>query len=73
MIAKNGFPAESHEVTTDDDYILTLHRIPGTKSEGYDKSLLPVFFQHGLLDSSSGWILRGPDNSLGMVLSLRIL
>lgn len=66
MIKQNGFPVEIHEVKTDDDYILTLHRIPGTKSQGYDKSLLPVFLQHGLMDSSAGWILRGPNDALGM-------
>ena len=33
MIAKMGYPAETHTVTTEDCYILTMHRIPyGKKS-----------------------------------------
>nr|CAD7603633.1 unnamed protein product [Timema genevievae] len=42
LIAKKGYPAETHTVTTEDGYILTLHRIPYGKSAfiladaGYD-------------------------------------
>ncbi len=28
MITKNGYPAETHTVTTEDGYILEIHRIP---------------------------------------------
>merc|ERR1712241_713817 len=49
-----GYPAERHEVTTDDCYILALHRIPG---EGK-----VVFLQHGLIDSSAAWVIAGPDH-----------
>lgn len=69
MIMVNGFPAETHEVHTEDGFILTLHRMPGNKTHGYDKALLPVFLQHGLLDSSADWIIRGPDDALGMLIN----
>jgi len=54
MILDAGYPAERHEVTTDDCYILALHRIPG---EGK-----VVFLQHGLIDSSAAWVIAGPDH-----------
>lgn len=59
MIRNEGYPAEIHEVTTDDGYVLTLHRIPGQPgSPG-------VFLQHGLLGSSFDWVLAGKNRSLG--------
>ena len=36
MIAKEGYPVETHIVTTDDCYILEMHRIP------YGKNSPPV-------------------------------
>jgi len=54
IIARAGYTPETHVITTDDDYILKIHRIPG---DG------PVIFcQHGLEDSSSTWVLAGPDH-----------
>lgn len=48
-------------MTTDDKYILTLHRIarPGAK---------PVLLVHGLEDTSSTWIVMGPESGLGYFL-----
>jgi len=54
MILDAGYPAEKHEVTTQDCYILTLHRIPGPGKV--------VFLQHGLIDSSAAWVIAGPDH-----------
>merc|ERR1719305_2280628 len=54
MIVEAGYPAEKHEVTTEDCYINTLHRIPG---EGK-----VVFLQHGLIDSSATWVIAGPEH-----------
>ncbi|KAK7080101.1 hypothetical protein SK128_020556 [Halocaridina rubra] len=63
LIAKYGYPFEIHHVTTDDGYILTLHRIPhgrepSNPANGNDVTPpSPVFMQHGLLSSSACWIL----------------
>lgn len=55
-----------HVVTTDDGYRLRLHRIPyGEKSPKTDKPRPPVFLMHGFLESSNGWTVLGPDNSIG--------
>lgn len=62
IIRRHGYPAESHVIATDDGYLLTLHRIPGTKNGEHGNQ--PVLLQHGLFGSSADWILNG-NNSLG--------
>ena len=49
-----------------------MHRIPHGKNEvetsnGTEKPVL--FLQHGLLSSSSDWVLAGPNRSLGFIIS----
>ncbi|EDW64196.1 lipase 3 isoform X1 [Drosophila virilis] len=61
LIKKYGYPAENHTVTTDDGYVLTLHRIPRPGST-------PVLLVHGLLDSSATWVMMGPNKGLGYLL-----
>lgn len=64
LVAARGYSIESHEVTTADGYILTMFRIPSSKSDAH-----PVILQHGLLDSSYTWINNYADESLGYILS----
>ena len=65
MVLEAGFPAQTHEVVTEDGYILTLHRIPAT-----DKPSPPVvFLQHGLLSSSADWVIAGPEHALAYQLA----
>lgn len=63
-------------VTTDDGYILTMHRIPYSKNEpdsykeayknGETNTTRPVvFIQHGLLCSSADFVLSDPPKALG--------
>ncbi|TDG48666.1 hypothetical protein AWZ03_004995 [Drosophila navojoa] len=61
LLAKYKYPGETHTVTTEDKYVLQMHRIarPGAK---------PVLLMHGLLDSSATWILMGPHSGLGYFL-----
>ena len=54
---------EVQEATTEDGYILQLHRIPA--KEGSHGA--PVYIQHGLLCSSACWVTSGP-KSLGFIL-----
>uniref|UniRef100_A0A1I8P5I7 Lipase n=1 Tax=Stomoxys calcitrans TaxID=35570 RepID=A0A1I8P5I7_STOCA len=63
LIAKYGYPAEVHQVTTEDGYILTMHRIRGKQGAQ------PFFLQHGLVDSSAGYVIMGPNVSLAYLLA----
>ena len=72
LIQSEGYPVETHTVTTEDGYILTLHRIPrgrtnATKVDGDSGKKKVAFLQHGLLCSSSDWIILGPGKGLGKV------
>ncbi|XP_034934286.1 lipase 1-like [Chelonus insularis] len=60
---RDGYPIETHAVTTEDGYILTVHRIPG--SEGGQ----PILIQHGLLGNSALWIVSGKAHSLAYILA----
>lgn len=68
-----GYPHETHETVTEDGYYLTLHRIPHgkhekNKPEGHMKKPV-MFLQHGLLCSSSNWVINLPTQSLGFLLA----
>ncbi|CAB3239683.1 unnamed protein product [Arctia plantaginis] len=63
-IAADGFPAETHYVTTSDGYILEIHRIPhGRRGDSTAKRPV-VFLMHGLLGASNNYIGLGVNNSL---------
>ena len=64
MVLEAGYPVETHDVVTQDGYILTLHRIPAT-----NQSSRVVFLQHGLMSSSADWVLSGPDHALAYQLA----
>ncbi|XP_063626499.1 lipase 3-like [Cydia splendana] len=61
LITKYGYPVETHEVITEDGYILKMFRIP---SDGP-----VVFLQHGLLGSADDYLVAGPDNALAYLLA----
>lgn len=60
IIRNSGYPAEEHFVTTEDGYILGLHRILGAPGS------TAVLLHHGLMDSSFTWIALGKKRSLGV-------
>lgn len=65
-----GFPFENHTVTTEDGYILELHRIPyGSKRNKYHKGP-PVLIVPGTHSTSADWVNTGK-NSLGFILADR--
>lgn len=57
-----------HTVTTDDGYILEVHRIPRGKGQSASGGAFgrPVFIQHGFLGSSADWLIGPNDRALGM-------
>ncbi|GBP41042.1 Lipase 3 [Eumeta japonica] len=71
LIRKYGYPSETHHVTTDDNYILEMHRIPHGRDKNNDPSVARpvVFVMHGLISSSADYIIMGPERSLGYILA----
>ncbi|CAG0903536.1 unnamed protein product [Darwinula stevensoni] len=69
LIAKHGYPVETHTVTTSDGYILDIHRIPHGSSGTGKGPRIPVLIQHGLLCSSADWLVSGPGKALGFILA----
>ncbi|XP_013141648.1 PREDICTED: lipase 3-like [Papilio polytes] len=67
LAEKYQYSIEVHTVTTEDGYILSLHRIP--KGRNSTRNDLVVLLMHGILDSSDSWILQGPNKSLGYILA----
>ncbi|CAG9764521.1 unnamed protein product [Ceutorhynchus assimilis] len=69
MLQQFGYPVETHQVSTEDGYELTLHRIPyGKSAEGKTPAKKPILLVHGLLCSSADWIVTG-EHSLGLQLA----
>ena len=62
IIERRGYPVEIHQVTTDDGYILEIHRIPAQTSNGPSKKA--VFLQHGVAESSGTWLVNPSSRSL---------
>ncbi|CAI2352820.1 unnamed protein product [Caenorhabditis sp. 36 PRJEB53466] len=69
IIERWGYPAMIYTVTTDDGYILEMHRIPyGKTNVTWPNGKRPVIFmQHGLLCASSDWVVNLPDQSAGFL------
>ncbi|XP_055847675.1 lipase 3-like [Episyrphus balteatus] len=69
LVEQYGYPFEEHSVQTSDGYILGLHRIPYSGRVESDEPRPVAFLMHGLLCSSSDWVLSGPDYGLAFVLA----
>lgn len=65
---KYGYPTETHTVTTDDDYILTIFRIKGKNCNGTVKTI-PLVVMHGLMDTSDSFIITTPEYALAYLLA----
>ncbi len=69
IIHLRGYPVEVHHVTTQDGYILELHRIPTSpKSQLTGPGRRAVFLQHGIFASDFVWVTAKTENALGIVL-----
>lgn len=66
MVDLRGFKATKHLVETADKYQLNIFRIE--KAEQAKEFKATVYFQHGLLDSSDGWISNSPRNVIPYIL-----
>ena len=65
-----GYSAETHQTTTDDGYILTLHRMFNKTAQAKYDGPRPVFYlQHGFVGSSTMWVINLPYQSLGFMLA----
>ncbi|XP_018400356.1 PREDICTED: lipase 3-like [Cyphomyrmex costatus] len=70
IVEQYDYPAEEHNVTTEDGYNLIIHRIPGSPLLDNNKGKKEiVFIQHGILASSDSWILHGPGKDLAFLLA----
>ena len=76
VITAYGYPVEVHKIKTDDDYILSLFRIPCGKNESecYNEknnttAKPAIFLMHGFLSSSYDYISEGPNVSLPFLLA----
>ena len=71
MLQKYGYGCQTFNVTTEDGYINTLHRIipRSAKShfEGGNQTSKVIFLQHGLLGTSADYVMGSPEKSLGMI------
>lgn len=66
FIRREGYPVETHNVTTPDGFKLVMFRIPyGKKSKDNVVDRAPVLIVHGILCSSTDWVISGANNSLG--------
>ncbi|KAJ3035331.1 cholesterol esterase [Rhizophlyctis rosea] len=70
------YPCEVHTVPTADNYVLTLHRIPGRRGETVSTASQPsakpaVIVWHGLAISSEAWVCcpGGPTRNFAFVLA----
>ncbi|XP_063358088.1 lipase 3-like [Cydia amplana] len=64
QIISEGYPAELHQVTTADGYILGVHRIPYGKDGPSEGRRPVVFVMHGLMGASSNFIFLGKENGI---------
>nr|XP_021181586.2 lipase 3 [Helicoverpa armigera] len=71
LIRKYRYPVEVHSVTTEDGYILEMHRIPHGRDANNDPNQrrTVVFVMHGLLSSSADFVIMGPGYGLAYILA----
>lgn len=65
LVEKHGYPAEEYSVTTEDGYILKLHRMPDSPLSNNKQNKIVVLLMHGILSSSDSWVLYGAKKDLG--------
>lgn len=61
LLTKYGYSVDSHEVVTEDGYVLTMFRIPNNGTA--------VFLMHGLLGSADDFVMAGRESGLAYLLA----
>ena len=69
MVKYWGYEIETHYVTTEDGYILGMHRIPHGKNGPTNDTKKAVFMTHCLVCNSAIWLFGPPEKSLGYLLA----
>ncbi|XP_045584704.2 lipase 3 [Procambarus clarkii] len=69
LIAAMGYPVEIHHTTSEDGYILELHRIPYGIVDGPSEGRPVAYMEHCLLCSSADYIMNDPDKALAYILA----
>ncbi|NXX25266.1 LIPM Lipase, partial [Nicator chloris] len=66
----HGYPSENYNVLTEDDYFLSLNRIPhGRGDTGLSGSRTPVLIVHGFCLDGGDWVDNFADSSLAFILA----
>ncbi|NXF08460.1 LIPM Lipase, partial [Smithornis capensis] len=66
----HGYPSEEYKVMTDDNYFLSLNRIPHGRGDiRHSASRSPVLIVHGFSLDGGDWVDNLPDSSLAFILA----
>lgn len=62
LVESRGFALEQYTIATDDEYLLTVHRIVPRhyRPHEYNKARRPVLVSHGLFGSSTDFLINSP-------------
>lgn len=66
LMKSAGYEGESYQVTTEDGYILTLHRVLPAKE---NRKKFPVFLMHGIFANAADFFIAGPKVALPFLLA----
>ena len=71
IISYWGYPCEEHNVVTSDGYILSVQRIPHGRNGKHKTEMTKpvVYLQHGLIGSSTHFVLNPANSSVGFILA----
>ncbi|XP_045463037.1 lipase 1-like [Harmonia axyridis] len=61
LVQKYGYPIESHEITTEDEYMITIYRIRHGKDDKTTNTK-PILLMHGLFSQCEHYITNGMNN-----------
>lgn len=68
LIKQWGYPAEQHNIITDDGYILKIFRIPQSPNATNNAGKKPIILlQCPILGTSDHWLMLGPNRSIGLI------